>query len=342
MRVAGNITITSMAVWLPEQREPAPAANVLPALPGSGLPVLLVESLPVADTLSAPEMAVLAAHDCLKNGHQDAARLDLLVHSWTFHQGHDVWPVVHYIADQIGASSRTHPVGVQQFCNGGAAGLHLAASVLLADDDARCALVTTADRFGEPAWHRWEPRRPAGFGDGATAALLTRDTGTGLSLLSVAHRSHHGSERAFRGEAEFTPAPMWQKTTLDATDVVRLTRTSGGLEDVGTLRDEVRQCLDQALEDAELDPTDPRIRWVVLPRIDQMLTDVMYAGAFDRLVHARPLVFGAHTGHLGGGDVVANAVELRDRGLLAPGQIAVLASVGAGWTWSTVVVQEVE
>ena len=235
-------------------------------------------------------------------------------------------------------------MGVQQSCNGGAAGLHLASSVLLADDDARYALVTTADRFGEPAWHRWEPGRPAGFGDGATAALLTRDpvARAGLALLSIAHRSHHGAERAFRGEAEFTPAPMWHKTTLDATDVVRLTQTSSGLEDVVTLRGEVRQCLDQALADAELDPVDPRIRWVVLPRIDQMLIDVMYAGAFDRLVHARPLVFGTHTGHLGGGDVVANAVELRSRGLLAPGQIAVLASVGAGWTWSTVVVQEPE
>lgn len=336
MRIGGRIMIASMATWFPEQYETLPNTNMVRALPAGGLPVLREESLPVAEQLAAPEMAVLAARECLDRADWDAGGLDLLVHSWTYHQGHDVWPVVHYIADQIGASPRTHPVGVQQFCDGGAAGLHLAASVLLADDDAHCALVTTADRS---AWHQWERGRPAGFGDGATAALLLRGPSEEavLSLLSMAHRSQHTGERACRGEEEFTPAPMWHKATLDATDVVRLTAA----EDVVTMRKAVRQCLRHALDDAEIEPADPRIRYVVLPRIDQLLMDVMYSGAFEHLVHAQPVVFGTNTGHLGGGDVVANAVELRDRDMLRPGQIAVFASVGAGWTWSTMVVQAV-
>jgi 3-oxoacyl-[acyl-carrier-protein] synthase-3 len=56
-------------------------------------------------------------------------------------------------------------------------------------------------------------------------------------------------------------------------------------------------------------------------------------------VHAEPLVFGAETGHLGPGDAFANILELRERGYLQPGEIAVFVTVGAGWSWSTLILQ---
>ena len=342
MRVGGEVSYAATAVWFPEESESIPVTSEGPELPGSGLPVLRVKSLPTSP-LAAPEMAVLAAEDCLKQAGHDATALRALIHTYTFHQGHDVWPVAHYLADHIGASPHTLPLAMQhQFCNGGLASLDTAAAMLLADKDATSILLTTADRFCPPAWHRWEDGRPGGFGDGATAALLVRGPAApgSLRVLSVAHYSAPHLERSFRGEQEFTPAPMWQKSTIEATNIQSLTdMTDNAISDLLAMRDGPRRSLAQALADAGLEPDDKRIRYIALPRIDQMLMDTMYAGAFDRLRHAEPVVFGEHTGHLGSGDPVANLVELRERGMLSPGAIVVLLGVGAGWTWSTAVLQ---
>ncbi|MET8763325.1 ketoacyl-ACP synthase III family protein [Lentzea sp. NPDC004782] len=345
MKVGGKIALNSVALWVPEGREQIPESSCGPELPGYGLPVLRLTALPVAE-IAPPEMAVLAAQSCLKQANADAADVSMLIHAFTYHQGHDAWPAAHYIADQIGATSDTVPLMLQQFCNGGLAALDIATKSLLADPDAGPVLITTADRFCPPGWHRWEKGRPGGFGDGATAALVTRSGGDldVITLLSIAHAAAPESERSFRGDREFTPAPMWNRTSIDSPSIANMAEGGGApagtteaLEAVMAMRQGPRRCLEQALADAGLDVADPRIRHVVLPRIDQVLMDVMYGGVFDDLVHAEILVFGTETGHLGPGDAVANLIDLREGGYLRPGEIVVLVTVGAGWSWSTAV-----
>ena len=343
MRIGGKVSITSISAWLPAEREETPASSDGPRLPSLGLPVLRVKSLPVSTTLAAPEMAVLAAQDCLKQAGRDASELRALIHAHSYHQGHDGWPVAHYIANGIGASPRTLPLAIQhQFCNGALASLDLAAAMLIADAETTTVLLTTADRFCPPAFQRWWTGRPGGFGDGATAALLTRGEATpgALRVLSVAHFSAPHMERVFRGEEGFTPAPMWNKTTL--LDTTRLTGQGPSIEDAQLLRDGPRRSLALALADADIEPDDERIRYVALPRIDQRGIDTVYANAFDGLTHAQVVIFGEHTGHLGPGDPWANIMELRDRQLLSPGAIVILVAQGIGFTWSTAVLQVAE
>ncbi|WP_216896610.1 3-oxoacyl-[acyl-carrier-protein] synthase III C-terminal domain-containing protein [Nocardia alni] len=342
MRIGADIRLEAVSVWIPEDREPIPASSKGPTLPSAGLPVLRVESLPVSLKLAAPEMAVLAARDCLGQAGQDPTELYALIHSHAYHQGHDVWPVAHYIAHQIGASGRTLPLAMQgQFCNGALTSVGMGASMLLADTTAETVLLTTADRFCAPGWVRWEEGRPGGYGDGATAALLKRGGSGSLRVLSVAHFSEPRMEKTFRGEEEFTPAPMWNKTTIEATSIAEIGRHRPSFVALAALRDGTRHGVIQALQDAHIAPEDDRIRYVVLPHIDQMLMDIMYSGAYADITHAELLVFGEHTGHLGPGDPFANLVELRERGLLHPGEIILVSGIGAGWTWSTAVIEVV-
>lgn len=343
MKISEDVFLVSAAAWFPEDREPTPATCDGPELPGTELPVLRVESLPVARSVAAPEMAVLAARECLARADWDASRLTALIHAHIYHQGHDSWPVAHYIANELAASPRTLPLAIQgQFCNGGMVALELAAAILQADEKADAVLLTTADNFGPPGWQRWENGRPGGFGDGGTAALLTRTAaGAGtLRLLSVASSSQLARERLFRGEKEFTPAPMWRKTAVgqqpDSGD-----GEPNLLQEAAAMRAGAKDSLVRALADAGVVADDPRIRYVALPRIDQLFMELIYSGVFSGMPQAKLVTFGADTGHIGAGDTFANMVDMRERNMLSRGDLVIFASSGIGDSWSTAVFEVV-
>jgi 3-oxoacyl-[acyl-carrier-protein] synthase-3 len=68
--------------------------------------------------------------------------------------------------------------------------------------------------------------------------------------------------------------------------------------------------------------------------------DIMFGGVLeDVLPKADILRLGARTGHLGGGDVIANLADVRTAADLAPGDIAVITGGGSGFTWTTVLVE---
>jgi 3-oxoacyl-[acyl-carrier-protein] synthase-3 len=94
-----------------------------------------------------------------------------------------------------------------------------------------------------------------------------------------------------------------------------------------------------SLRDAGLRPDDPRIKYIALPRLGASLLDAIYKPVLDELLKAEALWFGTATGHLGCGDFLANLADLRDRVPLQPGDVALVISGGAAWTWACAVVQ---
>ena len=109
--------------------------------------------LPVAAEPGAPRLAIQAARSVLAVASVAAEDVDILVHAWIHHQGHDFWSPAHHIAREIGAR-RALPVGVQTMCNGGETALEIAIARLSCDVDASTALVTTADIF-DGDFDRW-------------------------------------------------------------------------------------------------------------------------------------------------------------------------------------------
>jgi 3-oxoacyl-[acyl-carrier-protein] synthase-3 len=101
----------------------------------------------------------------------------------------------------------------------------------------------------------------------------------------------------------------------------------------------IRKVIADSLHDAGLTPDDPRIRYIALPRLGASLLDSIYGPVLDELLDAEALRFGSATGHLGCGDFLANLADMRDRVPLEPGDVALVISGGAAWTWACAVVQ---
>lgn len=338
MRLPKPLGLSGLSTWLPDERQTAQQAVAQGLVEAETAEELGYAALPVADA-AAPEMAVLAARAALRSAQVTPAELGLVLHSWMYYQGHDLWSPPHYIADQLGAV-QAEPLGIQQVCNGGAAAIEVGAARLLVDPDLRYALVTTADRFAAPGFDRWRGDYGIAYGDGATALLLhaPEERPADLLLHAIATVAAPQLEQMHRGHDEFGLAPRsvsaqvdmrrTKKAFLEQEGLEAFTRASGA-----SLEAVVGHCLDSA----GLSPDSPRLRYVIPPRLGLKSIELAYAPALRKMLGtAEVLTKGSDTGHLGAGDAAASLAELQGR--LTPGELALVVSAGAGFTWSCLLV----
>jgi 3-oxoacyl-[acyl-carrier-protein] synthase-3 len=335
------VGIVSAALWLPHGRDTAADAVAEGRLEARVARDLGHRHLPVAEDVSAPDMAVRAASEALGRSEAVAGDLALLCHAWMYYQGHDLWSPPHYIADQLGAHAAL-PVGVRQICNGGAAALELAVGRMSLETGVRYALVTTADRFVPPGFDRWRSDYGAAYGDAGTAVLLRQPAAASDALLL---RSLHSAaapqlEGMHRGNDPFARLPRDVSPVVDMRRTKRTYLREHGTDDFQKInRDMIRHVLRRALQDAGVRPDDPRIRLAVLPRLGAKVLNADWIPVLSALLPVPMADWGTDTGHLGTGDLAAGLHDVLHGEVLRPGEIAVLLNAGAGFTWTCAVVE---
>jgi len=336
-----DVGIGAASVWLPPHAETTAAAVDRGALLASEVPATGVSEVPVATAIDAPDMAARAGRLAIESAGLDAADVDLLIHAWINYQGHDFWAPAHYVASQVGAASATS-IGVQQMCNGGAAGLLLAATQVVADPSKQ-VLVTTGDRFTLPGFDRWASDYAVAYGDGATSALVHRYRAghDPLQLLSLTMATAPEMERMHRGEDAFTDAARTLGVTVDVRRAKRAFLATGGMEQFREVsRVKIREVIDQALTEAGIEGSDPRIKTVLLPRLGPSTLDMTYLPIVEDIFKARAVSLGEQTGHLGAGDFLANLQDLVESPDLHPDELAIVLGGGGGFTWTCAVVRK--
>jgi 3-oxoacyl-[acyl-carrier-protein] synthase-3 len=342
MRLGDGLALDAVATWFPAHRETVADMVAAGRVTVDEAADFGLTEVPVSD-LAAPDMAVRAAQRALLAAAYEPARIGLVAHAWTYHQGHDFWSPPHYIAKSLGARNAL-PFGVQQMCNAGSMALSTAAGRLIADPDLDVALITTADRFGLPGFDRWRGDYAVVYGDAGTAALLRRrDPGEsgGLVLRALAFATAADFEVMYRGRDEFSPAPGWHSKHID----VRRTKkayleTYDNMDNFKVVATEcIRNVVTRAVDDAGIATTDSRIRYVVLPRLSDSVLNLMYVPVLEGWVKGDVLKLRECSGHLGAGDMIANIAYIWDSALLTSGDIAVLIGGGGGFTWSCAVIQ---
>lgn len=339
MRLGNGLGIRSVTTWLPRNVETARDAIARGRIGEDDLQDTGVTEVPVSDTVSAPDMAVEAARGALTAAGWDGADLGFTAHAWIHHQGHDFWSPAHYVAHRVGAG-RGVPLGIQVMCNGGGTALEAAASRLLADRATGTALVTTGDRFPDEGFDRWAGDYGVFYGDGATAVLLHErdDTVDEFTLLGLSSAAVSAAEGLHRGRDPFTPATRWVSDRIDVKRTKKAFITDVGLDGFyGGVHAALRSIITTALEEAGIEVDDPRIRVLALPRVGVKVRRDTYHPAVEGLTKAQIVELGDRTGHLGAGDMAANLTAIRERELLAPGEIAVAISAGGGFGFTCAV-----
>jgi len=341
MMVSSAVRIAAVAVDIPETFVTTEQALMAGRTDQRDAERVGIAALPVSESKYGPHLAVCAARSALTAAQWSSSSIDFLAHAWINHQGHDFWSPAHFVADSL-ATDKAVPVGIQQMCNGGAVGIELAVTRLLADPTSRRALVTTGDRFADEGFDRWCGDYGVWYGDGGTACLLERVDSlrpTDVSLRAIASRAITSVESLHRGVDAFTPAARWLSPTTD------VRRTKKGFIDTRGLdkfhsasRGAIRGVTTDALAAADISLDDPRISLITVPRVGRALMEETYASSLDGLTKGQVLFTATRSGHLGAGDLVANIEHVMRQGIGIDGQIGIFVSAGGGFTFTCAVV----
>jgi 3-oxoacyl-[acyl-carrier-protein] synthase III len=337
MKVSSPIRIAACRLWLPGGYETSAEAVRSGKLDTDAAERDGYQGTTVSDGPSAPEMAVLAAKEAMAGAGTTGDCIGLVAHAWLYHQGHDFWSPTHYVAAMTGADEAI-AVGVQQMCNGGSAAIEAAITRMLCEPKITTALVTTADRFCPPGFDRWRDYGVA-YGDGATALILGRVDGP-YQILASATACAPALETMHRGQDEFSLAPLEHGTPIDIrrTKKAFLERGNGprfAAEAGAAVHGVVRT----ALSTAQISLDDRRLRYIALPRLGGHVLEQAYLPPLRGLTRAQVLNLGRDTGHLGAGDPLANLADIHTLHRPDPGEIVLLLSAGAGFSWTCIVVR---
>jgi len=341
MRFDPPLRIAAAELWLPDGCETVidavTDARIEPARAASnGYVQLTVSDIP------PPAMAVRAGAGALERAGFGPEEVGLLIHAWTYYQGQDYWEPVHHIMNELAVYAAT-PLGVSLGCNGGFAAVEVAASRMVTGE-ARTALVTTAERFCPPRFDRWASNLDVCYGDSGTALLLQCTPTTGergpFELLSMASVTDPRLEGMYRGSAPWNAAPFEHAETVDIRTQIRAFMAAGhGPAFGGVVTRSVQRVVRSALDQAGLAADDPRIRVIAPPRFGAEVILHSYTEVLAGMTKADIVNLGRGTGHLGAGDMAANLADLDAAGTLEPGQVALMLSATAGFTWSAMVVR---
>lgn len=339
MQIRGELSIKAASTCVPPTLQKVDEAINLGMLEAGHLDRVGVMALPVAEGSAAPEMAVSAGCQAIADAAVDPAMIDLVIHAWLYHQGHELWSCAHFVAAGVGAVNAT-AFGVQQACNGGVLGVQLGATQLRADPNMRYALVTTGDNFSMPGFNRWSTDFDVAYGDGGTALLLGRSDGETdkLRILSLGTSSMPGLETIYRGADEFSSYPLGHSMPVDKRRAKKAFYATVDIEQFGlTVRSKLAEALRRALDDAG--PVSARIRLAVLPRVGGKVLNGTFRPALAAMPNVETMTLGAETGHLGAGDFLANISDVIRLNLLGPGELGLVLSSGGSVSWACAVIE---
>lgn len=153
-------------------------------------------------TETAPAMSVWAGQEALTEFAACLAPTPLrtapaiIVHAVALHTGLEGWNGSAYIGNNLGFPE-TLALEIRNTCAGSIVGIDVLAHKLGPNE---YGLLTAADIWRMPLFDRWASDSGLAYGDGAAAAVLTRDSGP-FRIISTALTQNSRFEQIHRGDA---------------------------------------------------------------------------------------------------------------------------------------------
>ena len=342
MRVR-DIFLNGIGIHLPENIESVDSAVARGLFPAEEVASRGFTGATVAGDVPAPEMALRAARDALKNGGVSPDDLVALLYGGVWHQGPEGWGPQYYLQRYL-VGDDLLAVEVRHGCNSTFSGIELAVALLRAEPDRKAALVTASDNFGTELFLRWESgAQNSVMGDGASAVVLTKDAGF-AQLLSVCTANYSDLEEADRAGEPMFPPSITQGRVLDyktryAAYGKMLLDQGAGPEMLIAHEQRSAACASRALAEAGVGQDD--IKRVIIHNVARGDAAAYLSGLGFRLDQST-WDYGRGIGHIGASDHMISLHHLLATGQLDVGDHVLLAGMSPGVTYKSAVVQILE
>jgi 3-oxoacyl-[acyl-carrier-protein] synthase-3 len=276
------------------------------------------------------EMGIMAAKEAVERAGIDPREIDVLIYCSAGFYDYRIWSPAAKVQSALGADD-CYAFDVKNGCNGGNLGINICKSLLLDDPEKRYAMVVCSEKLSISV--DYNDKRALSLymvGDGAAAALLKKgeETNRILTYVSVTEGSTVDSIKVPFG------GTRWR----------HLSRTpDGGL---GYIRIDDPTGLDHILSQTYLENYVKVIKSALeksgrsIKDVDLLLTNQVKRSLLEDILQGLDLGWEdtitsmKDYGHMGTVDALFNLSRAIDSGRIGEGSLVVIASSGAGFTWS--------
>ncbi|MGR9117103.1 MAG: 3-oxoacyl-[acyl-carrier-protein] synthase III C-terminal domain-containing protein [Gammaproteobacteria bacterium] len=332
-----SVGIKSLGYYLPEQVMTSHDMAQLSGIPAS----VFVEKIginqkPIAGADEHPgEMGIKAAIDAIEKAGIPPSAIDLIAYCGAGDYDYRFWSPAAKIQGEIGANG-AFAFEVRNFCNGANLGIHICRNMLLADASYRYALVVCSDKLS-PLLNYSDPACLSTFimADGAAAVVLEK--GEQSNRILAYHGITDGSL------ADFLKIPGGGTRALN---------TVPGCNNL--LNVENPQELDRIFSELYLKNYQLAVKTSLeksgygLADVHMLLTNQVKKSLALQILTAlglkedQTLLTLPEMGHLGPMDTLLGLAKSLEQDKIAPGDIVVLASSAAGFSWAALTLQWLE
>ena len=324
-----SVGIKSIGYYLPSEVITADDIAQVCALPAS----VFIEKIgilqkPVAGADEHPsDMAIKAAFNAIQKAGISPSEINLIAYCGAGDYDYRFWSPAAKVQGEIGADG-AFAFEVRNFCNSGNLGIHICRNMLLADSGYRYALVICSDKLS----HLLNYSDPACLStfimaDGAAAVVLEKGERTNRIL------AYHGITDGTLADFLKIPAggTRFPNNRIDANCLLNVENP----EELDRILSElylknyqiaVRTSLEKSgygLEDVHL---------LLTNQVKKSLSQQILAAL--GLKEAQTMSTLSEFGHLGPMDTLFGLAKSLEQGKMAPGNIVVLASSAAGFSWA--------
>lgn len=329
-----SVGIKSIGYYLPDGVMTSQDMAQLSGIPSSVfIEKIGIEQKPIAGTDEHPsEMGRKAALDAIEKSGIAASDIDLIAYCAAGDYDYRFWSPAAKIQDEIGACN-AFSFEVRNFCNGGNLGMHICRNMLQADADYRYALVICSDKLSHLLNYS-EPTCLSTFimADGAAAAILEK--GEPNNRLLAYHGITDGSL------ADFLKIPAGGTRPVDQANRCNQLLNIDNPEELDRIFSELYLKNYQSVVKASL-----RKSGYGLNDVQLLLTNQVKKSLAQQILTALGLesdqthVTLPQMGHLGPMDTLLGLAQCLEQGRIKSGDIVVLASSAAGFSWAALTLQ---
>ena len=277
------------------------------------------------------EMGICAAKDALKRSGVGASEIGIIVYCGASFYDYRMWSPAACVQAALGAYD-CYAFEVKNGCNGGNLGLHLCKNLLQNDSEKRYGLVVCSEKLS-PCIDYTDPRSLSLFmvGDGAAAAVIGKDVPDNR-LLEYSSRTDGSTVDYVKVPMGGTKLPYGQEAECDPRSKRLCVADPDGFDRIlsETYLENYVRAISGAVSKSGYSIND--IDLLFTNQVKRSLSRSIFQSI--GLSEKNTLTSIEEYGHMGTVDTLFNLGRAWDRGLIKPGNLVVIASSGAGFTWA--------
>ncbi len=302
-----------------------------------------INKVHIADETEYPtDMAILASKEAIKDAGIRPEDINIIIYSYGGFPEYFMWAEYAKIQHEIGAINAA-AMRFDQACNAQIIALDYAVSKIKADEHINHVLIVSADMFKEPIVNRWKTADACIWGDGASAAIISRGV-TDHEIIDVVNMTDGALNHLWRIPVGGTVAPLEPEHIEQRLFQIDMNRFA--LEFLK--EDAERERVSKQIVKTNIETFNRLLKKIKREKGDVNKIVTYNVGKFiiESISHMLGVKladtsweYGSQYGHMGPADIFFNYDQMKKNNRIQRGDLVVLFSAGTGFSTASAAIQ---